>query len=96
VARLVAALIGIAAAGVAMQSPVVSGFVADVYPQDPARQEALNLCILADRNFNRLDPAARDACYRHAFAAPASLVPPLPTGRAPNQVDLGRAGSRGN
>jgi hypothetical protein len=24
------------------------------------------------------------------------LVPPLPTGRAPNQVDLGRAGSRGN
>jgi hypothetical protein len=87
---LVAIIIGIAAAGGAMQSPVVSGFVFDIYPQDPGRREALDLCIFADRNFNRLDPTARDACYRHAFATLASTEPPVRTSRSPSEVDLGQ------
>jgi hypothetical protein len=88
--RLIATIIGIAAGGIAMQSPVVSGFVADIYPADPARREALKLCVFADPNFNRLDAAAREACYQHAFATLASTEPPMPTSRTPNQVDLGQ------
>ena len=93
---LVATIIGVAIGGGAVQPKVVSDFLADLYPKDPARRQALDRCILTDVNFNRLDAAARDACYRHALAAPASLVSPLPPGGAPNQVDLGRAASRGS
>jgi hypothetical protein len=92
----VATIIGIAAAGAAMKSEAVSGFVADIYPKDSVRREALNLCALANPNFNRLDPAARDACYGHAFATLASTEPLVLTGRAPNQIDLGRAANLGN
>jgi hypothetical protein len=93
---LVATIIGIAAGTVAMQSPVVSGFVADIYPGDPARREALNLCAFADPNFNRLDRAARDACYQHALATLASTEQSMLTGHIPNQVDLAREAGRGS
>jgi len=40
--------IGIAAGGGATQLKVVTDFVADIYPNDPAKRQALALCILAD------------------------------------------------
>jgi hypothetical protein len=91
---LVATIIGIAAGGLAMQSKTVSGFVGDIYPADPAKREALKLCLLADSHFNRLDPDARATCYRHAFFAPSSqAIPANAAGSAANQVDLRRAAS---
>jgi hypothetical protein len=93
----VAAIIGMAAgAAVAMQSGTVSGFVADIYPTDSIRREALNLCALANPSFNRLDLAARDLCYQHAFPPPPSPQSLVAAGRAPNQVDLGQAASMGS
>jgi hypothetical protein len=79
---LVATIIGIAAGVAAMQSKTVSGFFASIYPTDPAKREALDLCIFADPNFNRLDRAAREACYRHALGQSAPRA-----SSAPNQVD---------
>jgi hypothetical protein len=63
-----------------MQPKAVSDFLGDIYPKDPARRQAIEMCVLADVNFNRLDTAVRDDCYRHAFASPASLVSPPAVG----------------
>jgi hypothetical protein len=90
---LVATIIGIAAGGLAMQSKTVSSFIGDIYPADPARREALNLCLLADSHFNRLDPDARATCYHHAFVEPPPQDILATLGSAANQVDLRRAAS---
>jgi hypothetical protein len=86
---LVAAVIVIAAGIAATQ------FLTDVYPKAATKREALNLCVLADPTFNRLDPAARDSRYQHAFSAPAlpgtlALTASIP----PNEVDLKQAPSQ--
>lgn len=88
---LVATVIGIAAGVAAMQLKTVSGFFASIYPTDPAKREALDLCILADPNFNRLDRSAREACYRHALGASVPPETSTRAGSAPNQVDLQHA-----
>jgi hypothetical protein len=90
---LVATIIGIAAGVAATQTTAVSGFLGEIYPANPARREALNLCLLADPSFNRLNPAARDACYEHAFGEPAPQGTPMAAGSTANQVDLRRATS---
>jgi hypothetical protein len=90
---VVATIIGIAAGSIAMQSKTVLGFIGDIYPADPARREALNLCFLADSHFDRLDPDARATCYHHAFVEPSRQDIPAPAGSAANQIDLRRAAS---
>jgi len=93
----VAAVVTLLAGTAAFQFQPISNLLAEVYPNDAAKREALNLCTLSDPKFDRLDVAARDACYHHAFAAAASTVlsaavvsPP------PNQIDLRQAAGRGN
>jgi hypothetical protein len=34
-----------------------------MFPSDPAQKTALQLCYIEDREFNRLSPASRTACY---------------------------------
>jgi hypothetical protein len=70
-------------------------FYQDIYPSDPAKREALNLCMLRDVGFNRLDRAARDQCYQHAFAAPTLAAASDRMDRAPNQVDFRQAAGWG-
>jgi hypothetical protein len=94
---ILTAMLGIATAAAAMQSTTVRHFLSGIYPNDTARREALNLCMLADPKFDRLDGAARYACYRHAFAASAAAALVTPSvARAPNQVDFRQAADRSN
>lgn len=92
---LIATAIGIAAGVVAVQSQPVADILHNVYPSDPNKQQALDLCMLADPNFNRLDSSTRDACYRHAGSAPMLAVAPATTVNAPNPVDLKQDAGRG-
>jgi hypothetical protein len=89
----------IIAATVAIARPdLVSGLYQQLYPSDPAQRRALDQCFLENQNFDRFDPAARAACYRHnlpsyqsAAADPASgLAAPV------NFVDQWRADGQGH
>ena len=75
---LIAVVMG--GAYVAVHPRVVIAFYEDAYPSNPARREALDMCIRRDPLFNRADAAARDACYRRELAgtgyAPAAAAPP--------------------
>jgi hypothetical protein len=85
---IVATFVGLTAAATASQFGPIHSLLDDIYPEDAARAQALRLCILANPNFNRLDSAARDACYHHAFGeASVSSVPPLDV-KPSDRVDL--------
>jgi hypothetical protein len=73
---IVATFVGLTAAAAAAQFGPIHALLDDIYPKDAARAQALRLCILANPNFNRLDSAARDACYHHAFGERASVSSP--------------------
>jgi hypothetical protein len=92
---LIATIIGITAGIVAVQARPVANILHDIYPSDPAKRQALDLCILGDPNFNRLDLSAREACYRHAASAPTLEIAPTTTVSAPNPVDLKQDAGRG-
>jgi hypothetical protein len=90
------AAVAVLAGTAAFESQPISNLLADVYPNDTAKRQALNLCMLADPKFDRLDGAARDACYQHAFAPAASMAMSTPVvSPPPNQVDLRQAAGRG-
>jgi hypothetical protein len=93
---LIVTLIGIAVGGAATQSKTVRDFYQDIYPSDPGKRHALDLCILSDLSFNRLDPTARDKCYQHALVESMLAAETVHMDRAPNQVDLRQAAGRGN
>ena len=87
-------LLAVVGAAAASQIGLLSGRLADVFPQDEAKRIALSRCETASGAFDRFDAGARDACYRHITAAqftePAHIAP------APNQLDLRAAAARGN
>ena len=58
--------------------------LASMYPQDPARQAALQRCFDDDRLFNRFSATARAACYQKYLQI--DLPPPAPgiTVQVPN------------
>jgi len=73
----------------------------EIYPSDPAQRRALDECFLEDSRFDRLDPAAREACYRHNSAAlepAAGASDSAPGRRAPSEnfVDRWRAAGQGH
>lgn len=61
--------LGLAAAYAAIHPREVIAFYQDAYPGDPARRQALDMCIRRDRMFNRADAAAREACYRQELGS---------------------------
>ncbi|MBV9828132.1 MAG: hypothetical protein JO001_21065 [Alphaproteobacteria bacterium] len=67
----------------------------ELYPSDPLQRQALNDCFTEDAQFNRLDPNAREACYRHSVAA-FQINGPNPPVKPPNFVDLSRAAGAGS
>jgi hypothetical protein len=91
--RMALTLIVIGAGAYAAMNPgVVNAFYHDVYPDDPAKRQALELCFTQDHTFNRLDASARDACY-------SRMLPQLgevSATRQPtvNMVDLQRAAAQ--
>jgi hypothetical protein len=70
----------------------------DIYPRDADKAAALKLCILSNPDFNRLDKAARDACYHHAFGEQAASVPPSPptVSKSASQIDLKQSAAMGD
>jgi hypothetical protein len=93
---LIAAIVAVAAGGTGLQPNSVIEFYNQVYPSDPAKRQALDLCILEDPNFNRLSAVARTSCYRHARGELTLAESLVWTGIAPNQLDLRQAADRGS
>ncbi|GEM_PF-1994241 len=101
--RLVSAIVvfGLAVATVAAVTHPTRVFALyeELYPADPARRQALEMCFMRDHKFNRLDTAERDACYKLQLAPPPPVA--IPAGLAPppsagaNFVDLWRAAGQG-
>ena len=86
---IVATFVGLTAAAVASQFGPIRTLLDDIYPKDATKAQALRLCMLANPNFNRLDSAARDACYHHAFGEQASVSPvPSADVKPSDQVDV--------
>jgi len=82
--------------GFAVLNPgVVRAFYQDIYPSDPAKRQALELCFLQDHQFNRLEPSARENCY-HRMLQPLGEISTSET-QPPtaNLVDLQRAAGGG-
>jgi hypothetical protein len=75
---------------------VVRGYYLDIYPTDPAKQQALELCFLQDHRFNRLDANERESCYRHALLPIQSAAASMDDLPPPNAVDLQRAAAQGS
>ena len=95
--RITVAIVGITVAAAATQLGPIGTLLGEIYPKDAAKAEALRLCILSNPEFNRLDSAARGACYHHAFAeqAATSLVPTTDS-KTFNQVDLRQSAAMGS
>jgi hypothetical protein len=94
---IVATVVGLTVAAAVAQFGPVKGLLDDIYPKDAAKAQALKLCILANPDFDRLDSAARNACYHHAFGEQASVSSALsPDFRTPNQVDLRQSAAMGS
>jgi hypothetical protein len=91
-----ATLIGIASLIAIVRPGSVMAVYQQLYPSDPQMRRALNQCFTLDPQFDRLDPAARQACYRHTLPpfGNGGLAPHL---RArSNFVDLWRAAGQGH
>jgi hypothetical protein len=76
---IIATFVGLTAPVAIAQFRPVNCLLDKIYPKDAAKAEALRLCILANPNFDRLDGAARDPCYHHAFGEHASVSSVSPT-----------------
>ncbi len=97
---LVAGIIGLSIGVAAAKPNAVADLYEQLYPSDHAKRQALELCFLANRQFNRLDPDEREACYRQRLLLPplAPVMPAaLPPASAPNAnfVDFWRASGQG-
>ena len=95
--RLVMMLVVAGAAAFAVMNPgVVKAFYEDLYPSDPAKRQALELCFMQDHKFNRLEPGEREACY-HRMLQPLGELSPAPANPSTaNLVDLQRDAGRGS
>ena len=91
-----AALIGIASIAAIVRPDAVAAFYQELYPSDPGMRHALDECFTQDPQFDRLDPAARSACYRHMMPLAADdAAAPHPRASS-NFVDLWRAAGQGH
>jgi len=92
-------LIVVAAGGFAAANPErVMGFYEDLYPSDPAKRQALELCFLQDHKFNRLEADQREGCYRRVLSSPAEIASTGAAAERPtvNLVDLERSAGAGS
>jgi hypothetical protein len=96
--RVLSGAIFLAAGVVAsMHFQDISRFYRDIYPTDPVKREALDLCFTQNHQFNRLDPVARASCYSHALLPAAAMAGLAPIGGpAANPIDLQRDAAAGH
>jgi len=93
---LFAAVIMVGGGVAAVYPEAIRSFYLDVYPSDPAKRQALELCFLQDHKFNRLDADEREACYRHALMPTDAADSALPVQPAANEIDLRRSAAVGS
>jgi hypothetical protein len=91
-----ATLVGIASLVAIVRPDAVGALYQQLYPSNPEMRQALNECFTLDPQFNRLDPAARRACYRHLLPAAAAGAAVPQWRAAGNFVDLWRAAGQGH
>jgi hypothetical protein len=95
---ILAGIAGIMAASAAGSHPAaVWETLQQIYPSNSLQRQALDQCFMEDHRFDRLDHAAREACYRRNGAARGAAAPePASRIRAnANFVDLWRAAGQG-
>ena len=92
----IAGIIVVSAAG--MRPAAVWEIFQQIYPSDPMQRQALDQCFMEDHRFDRLDRAAREACYRRNAAARGAAAPDQATRIRANSnfVDLWRAAGQGH
>jgi hypothetical protein len=93
--RAMLGLVVIGTGGFAAMNPgVVKAFYHGIYPSDPAKREALDMCFMENHKFNRLDPDERDACYKRMLQPLGEVT----TSEQPNVnlIDLQRAAAQGS
>ena len=93
------AAVVIAAGGFAAMNPgVVKAFYEDLYPSDPLKRQALDLCFMQDHQFNRLDATERENCYHHMLQPLGELSSSVAPADQPhtNLLDLQRAAGEGS
>jgi hypothetical protein len=91
---LAAVVFGLGGAYIATHGEAIINLYEALYPNDPAKRQALDMCFLENHDFNRLDAAQRTACYQHARlsgAFTASIVGVVPA----NDIDLRQAAAAG-
>jgi hypothetical protein len=99
VRRWVMALAVIGAGGFAVTNPgMVKGFYEDLYPSDPAKRRALELCFMQDHKFNRLFADEREACYHRMLSSLGEIPTAGAAAEQPtaNLVDLQRSAGAGS
>lgn len=95
--RRVAMLLIVAGIGgfAVLHPEVVRAYYQDIYPSDPAKRQALDLCFMQDHKFNRLDSGEREACYRHILYAVGETSAAVAVPDA-NPIDLRRDAALGH
>jgi hypothetical protein len=83
--------------GVAAAYPnALRSYYLDLYPTDPGKRQALEMCFLQDHKFNRLDADERENCYRHALLPTQAVAGTSAVDQAQaNAIDLRRAAAEG-
>ena len=91
----IAGMMAVSAAGT--KPAAVWETLQQLYPSDPMQRQALDQCFMEDHRFDRLDRAAREACYRRNAAARSASAPHPATRISANGnfVDLWRAAGQG-
>jgi hypothetical protein len=88
---LAAALV-VGGGAVAGHPGAIWDYYRELYPSDPVKSQALEMCFLQDHKFNRLDADEREGCYKRALVAvqvTQGYVAVEPS--QPNAIDLRRA-----
>jgi hypothetical protein len=95
--RLTMALVVVTAGGFAAIHPdAVKAFYENIYPSDPVKQQALDMCFMEDHKFNRLDASERDACYKRTMFTLGEVSPSGAAQPGVNLVDLHRVAGGGS
>lgn len=91
------AVVVVSAGGLAATHPqAVTTYYQEIYPGDPAKRQALDVCFMQDHTFNRLDPGQREACYRHILNSAEATSAGTAAQPVLNPIDLERAAAQGS
>jgi hypothetical protein len=94
---LLAAALVVVVGIVVGHSAAIWNYYHELYPSDPAKSLALEMCFLQDHKFNRIDSDQRDGCYKRALV-PVQVTQGYVAAERPepNAIDMRRAAAAGS